>query len=178
MTQQKFLQYALVGLGILSFVLVFPYAKPEKYVDRGDQFYLTNEATTTSSSELMPLWVKEKPTEHYKNKVEVVTGNASITNLESKSNRLSFKYKADGPVVLRVNTVFYPGWRAYLNNDEVKIRYENPKGVMEIEANQYRDSVLFVFQETLLRVIADTLSIASFLVILFILLRPLLLFKS
>lgn len=178
MTQNTFIKYFAFILCILSVVMVLPFAKPEKYTDRSEQFYLTNEATTTSSSELMPLWVKEKPTEHYKEKVEVHSGNASITNLESKSNNILFNFKADGPVVFRINTIYYPGWRAYVNNDEVKINYNNSKGVMEVEANQYRDTVHLVFRETFPRVIADTISIASVLVILFVLLRPILLFKS
>lgn len=178
MTQHRFVRYFTFILCVLSVVMVFPYAKPEKYIDRGEQFYLTNEATTTSSSELMPLWVKDKPTEHYNEKVEVRLGSASITNLETKSNNILFNYKADGPVVFRINTIYYPGWRAYVNNDEVKISNGNSKGVMEIEANQYRDTVHLVFRETFPRVIADTVSIASLLVILFVLLRPILLFKS
>jgi uncharacterized membrane protein len=176
--QHKIIQYLVFTLCVLAVVMVFPSAHPEKFVDRGDQFYLTNEATTTSSSELMPLWVKDMPSEHYNDKVEVIMGNASITNLQTKSNRLSFNYKAEGPVAFRINTIYYPGWRAYLNNDEVKIKYNNPKGVIEFEGNQYRDSVLLSFQETFPRMIVDMVSIASFIILAFILLRPILLFKS
>ena len=45
-------------LAFISLILITPYAKPQSHIDRGDQFYLTNQATTTSSTELMPLWVK------------------------------------------------------------------------------------------------------------------------
>lgn len=177
-TQQKLVRYLVFAISLLAIILVFPYAKPKEFVNRGDQFYLTNEATTTSSSELMPLWVKVKPIEHFKDKVEIVKGSATITNLDLKSNRVHFNYKADGPTIFRINTIYYPGWKAYLNNDLVKINYGNDKGVIEIEASQYRDSVLLTFQETLTRTIADTISILSILIALFILLRPILLFKS
>ncbi len=176
--QHKFIKYFVLVLCVISVVLVFPYSRPKEFVNRGDQFYLTNEATTTSSSELMPLWVKGKPDEHFKDKVEVLSGNANISNLETKSNRIFFHYKADSPTVFRINTIYYPGWKAYLNNDNVVINYKNNKGVMEIEANQYRDSILLTFQETFPRVIADMVSIVAVLVIAFILLRPILLFKS
>lgn len=176
--QGKYFKYLSVLLCIAAVIIVFPYAKPIKFNNNPDQYYLTNEATTTSSSELMPLWVKDFPKEHFKDKVEVLNGTAQISNLRFDSKSLKFNYKSDQDITLQINTIYYPGWVAYLNNDLVKINYDNPKGVMQIEGSKFRNEVLLQFGETLPRMFSDIISIGALVVILFILMRPILLFKS
>lgn len=176
--QGRILKYVGIGLCVLSLFLVLPYASPSQHVNRGENYYLTNEATTTSSSELMPLWVKEMPIQHYKSKVDIVNGDAELSNLKFNSRELSFTYKATSPTAFQINTIYYPGWKAYLNGEQIKISYNNPQGVMQLAASQYRNSIHLVFEETLARTLSDVVSVVSILVILFILLRPILLFKS
>ena len=79
--ENRTLKYLAVALAILSIILVFPHAKPKEYVERNADFYLTNEATTTSSHELMPLWVKKIPDTHVSNKVDVISGDAKVSNI-------------------------------------------------------------------------------------------------
>ena len=177
-TQAKYLQYLGLGIAVLCIALVLPYAKPESYSSKTDDYYLTNEATTTSSSELMPLWVKEFPNEHYKNKVEVIGQPAEISDLKFNSKYLHFKYATDSNTVFKINTIYYPGWTAYVDNEKVSISYDNPYGVMVIPASKYRTSVNLYFQETIYRQISDIVSALAIIILLFILLRPLLKFKS
>lgn len=176
--QNRIIKYGALILVLLAIILTYPYARPESYIERDDNYYLTNEATTTSSKELMPLWVKEYPVEHFKEKVQDVNRRAEITNLTYSSNRVLFNYKSPSDTVFLINTIYYPGWKAYLNGENIEIRYDNPQGIMEISASQYRNTVLLKFEETLPRTIANTVSILSVLAVLFIGLRPLLLFKS
>jgi len=133
--QGRYFKYAVIALCIVAVFLTLPYAKPKSFNNTPDQQYLTNEATTTSSSELMPLWVKEHPKSRYGEKVIVVSGNASISNLEYSSKKISFKYDAVTDPVFRINTIYYPGWKAYLDNEKVGINYDNAQGVMEIQGS-------------------------------------------
>jgi len=164
-------------MAIVAVAQVYPYARPVKYSYYSDQYYLTNEATTTSSQELMPLWVTDRPTKHFTDKVEVLSGNATISNTVYNSNSVKFKFTATSDTVFKINTIFYPGWRAYINGVETKIDYQNPQGVMTISAGKYADSVELFFTETFPRAIANGVSILTFLVLLFVLLRPLLKFR-
>lgn len=175
--QGKYIKYLLIVFAFLSIILVFPYAKPEKFIQHDDSYYLTNEATTTSSSELMPLWVKEFPKEHYKDKVEIVSGSAEIKNLVFNSKKLEFDYTATSDTVFRINTIYYPGWKVYLNNELVKENHLNPQGVIEVLASKYGSHVSLYFGETVARTAANCLSIIALLVLFFILMRPLLIFK-
>jgi hypothetical protein len=175
--QGKYMKYLLIAFVILAIILVFPYAKPERFIQHDDNYYLTNEATTTSSSELMPIWVKEFPNKHYKDKVEVLSGDAEVGNLAFNSKKLTFNYKATSDTVFRINTIYYPGWKVYVDNELVKENHLNPQGVIEVSASKYRSHVSLYFGETITRTAADCLSIFALMVLLFILIRPVLIFK-
>lgn len=175
--QGKLYKYAAIAISILCIITVLPYAQPERHVDRGEEFYITNEATTTSSDELMPIWVKLKPKKHYDEKVKVVSGNAEIVNLQFNSKQLTFDFKAQSDVTFQINTIYYPGWRAFVNYEEVPISYDNSYGVMNITAVQSRNKATLDFSDTPVRTAANLISIGSVLVIGFVLLRPILKFK-
>ena len=175
--QGRYMKYLLIALSLIAIILVFPYAKPEKFINHDDNYYLTNEATTTSSSELMPIWVKEFPKERYREKVEIISGNAQIKNLVFNSKKLDFNYEATTDTVFRINTIYYPGWKVYLDNELIKDSHSNPKGVMEIPASKYRSHVSLYFGETITRTVANSLSIIAILVLFFIFMRPILTFK-
>jgi len=53
---------------------------PSTILIKGDGYYLTNNATTTSSAELMPLWVKKDPFMRWEKKTEIVEGIGEIQN--------------------------------------------------------------------------------------------------
>lgn len=162
---------------VIALIEVMPNSKPEKYVNRGDDFYLTNEGKTTSSDELMPLWVKKYPVERYQEKVEIIDGAATITDLSFNSKSVVFSYKAESDPTFRINTIYYPGWIAYMDHEKIDIGYENEKGVMDIKASQYRQRITMNFTETPIRVIANSISIISLFILAFIALRPVLKFK-
>lgn len=176
-TQGKIFKIAAVAVGVICIIFTLPYTKPERYVNHGEEFYMTNEATTTSSDELMPLWVEQKPMSHFDEKVKVVKGNAQISNLQYNSRKLGFDFRADSDVTFQINTIYYPGWRAFVNYEEVKIDYNNPQGVMRIDAFRSRNKVTLDLSDTPLRAAANFISIGAMLIIGFILLRPALKFK-
>lgn len=147
---------------ILAGILYLPFAKPSEYLDRDDNYYITNEATTTSSQELMPLWVEEIPTYRFTEKVEL-TGDNYATNVYYDSKKISFVAEMKTPGKVTVNTIYYPGWRAYTNNSRSLITYRNKKGVMEIQLPEGSHNVAFHFSETPIRLISDIISVLALL---------------
>lgn len=160
------IRYLLLILSVISIFLFLPYARPQFYFDKGDNFYLTNDATTTSSDELMPLWVRSKPTQRWENKVEMITGADSIQNIAFTSKKIAFDVDVKNDTKIRVNTIYYPGWKVFVDGQVVSIDYKNEKGVMDIFIQSGKHDVAFVFGETSLRFFADILSIFSFLTLL------------
>lgn len=160
----KSTKYFLIMLTVLSIVLVLPYAKPIRYDERSDAYYITNDATTTSSNELMPLWVKRHPSNKPEKKV-ITEYQSSITDEAFKSNRFSFNITSPSKQSVVVNRLYYPGWSISVNNQEVPVSYENDLGVMSFTVPQGNSSVKAVFEETPLRLTADLISLFSILAI-------------
>lgn len=162
----RYIVFALVAFGVVYFL---PYAKPESYVNRGDGFYLTNEATTTSSKELMPLWVKTFPDKAPSKKVEILTGGGTINNVVVDSKTVSFDVDSPSQTKLRINTIYYPGWKIFDNSSEVNFSYNNNYGVMDATIGKGSHHIIALFSETRLRILSDLISLASvFLVVIFL----------
>lgn len=155
------------ALFILVFVSSFSFLNPKVRSNKIDSFYSTNEATTTVKDEYMPLWVKKKPNYRFENKVEILTGG-EVSNLFYNSKRIYFKTSEDTDKMARINTIYYPGWQAQINNNEVQISYDNPQGVMEINLPKGENKAELVFKETPVRLLADILSLVSFILLIVI----------
>ena len=161
-------KYAVVILGIVSMIAVIPYAKPQYYINKGDGYYLTNDATTTSSNELMPLWVMEMPTKRMENKVEVVGGIADLKNISFNSKRIDLSVNASSQSLVRINTIYYPGWKATIDNKDTPISHANEKGVMDIHVGSGEHFIQVRFGETNLRLVSDIISVLSFFALAFL----------
>lgn len=163
------LTFTGVILATASIILFLPHAKPERYIDRGDDFYLTNQATTTSSKELMPLWVKELPEEKPKEKIET-SGNVSA--LFHNSKKINFEINLSEEEIVRVNTIYYPGWKFNIDRKPTEVGYDNKKGLMTLNIKAGRHFVAGVFSETPVRLTGNIISLLSaFCVILFLILK-------
>ncbi len=170
--QNKIMKYTLVCLCALAVVLIFPHAKPSNYIDKGDQYYLTNDATTTSSQELMPLWVRTEPSQRPDKKVELINGKGKIQNISSNSHFISFNLDLKSASLIRINTIYYPGWNISVDDKNSKITYTNDLGVMEIAVPQGQHTVIGKFSETPMRLVSDMISLVGLVVLIFLSLLP------
>ena len=160
LSKQVLGRFVMIFLGIIAVFIVLPYAKPQQYINKGDSYYLTNDATTTSSNELMPLWVKEMPSERSAEKIEVL-GLGKVENISYNSKHISFSIDLLSQSTVRINTIYYPGWKAYIDNKEVQISYANDRGVMDITIPSGSHMVKANFTETPLRSTSNIISLLS-----------------
>lgn len=161
-------KYIVIFLAIIAIFAVYPYAKPQKYIDNPDSYYLTNHATTTSSNELMPLWVKKFPSQRPTEKTAIIKGRGVIGNVISNSRQVRFSINALSQSIVRINTIYFPGWKVSVDNIDVPISYSNEKGVMDISISKGKHMVNAKFGETSLRLISDVISALSIFAILFL----------
>lgn len=155
--------YFIIGIFFCLFSIVFtlPFARPSSYVDRGDGFYLTNDATTTSSRELMPLTVKTFPSSRPTQKVEIIKGQGAAEMLVDKSQKKTFRIDLASPGTVRLNTIYFPGWQWYRDGKPVKFSYDNPLGVMQSDLPIGNYTITASFEDTSVRMIADIISVSS-----------------
>jgi hypothetical protein len=164
-------KYVLIILGIIAIAIAYPYAKPERYINNPDSYYLTNSGTTTSSNELMPLWVKEIPLQRVTQKVEVIVGSAKIENLFFNSKKINFSVNSLTDVRIKINTIYYPGWKITVDENDTAISYNNKQGVMEISVPSGSHAVSGNFGETPLRLVADVITLGSFVILAFLIFK-------
>lgn len=155
---------AIVFISIV-FISSFQYLKSDASQNLPDTFYSTNEATTTVQDEYMPVWVKEKPKSHFERKVEVVSGKTQIQDISYNSINIDFVSNSESPSVIRINTIYYPGWKAEVNGKSLDINYSNNYGVMDISVPAGKNKVRLKFGETPLRLVADGISLVGFILL-------------
>jgi len=171
LSKQALGKYLIVFFGGIAIFIVLPYAKPQGYINNPDSYYLTNDATTTSSNELMPLWVKKMPSQRSANKVEIIKGDVNIQNVSFNSKQINFSVSALSQSMIRINTIYYPGWKIYVDGLSVPISYSNERGVMDIFVSSGDHAVQVKFGETQLRLISDIISLSSFIILLFFIIK-------
>lgn len=149
-----------IVLCVAAVVLTYQNAKPNSFINNTDEYYITNEATTTSSQELMPLWVRKLPTERFQQKI-VASGSSYATNIYYDSKKISFNAEMKSPGVITVNTIYYPGWKAYVGGSLVPIDYQNASGLIQLSLPQGSHNVALYFTETPTRLVADGISVVA-----------------
>lgn len=158
----KYGVYFSAAAAIFSIILFVPYAEPSRVTYNPDSYYATNEATTTSSNELTPLWVQELPISRADQKILTKGG---LSNMQVKSNSISFLLALHTPENVTVNQIYYPGWEAYVNGHKIPISYRNKQGLMVLKIPAGSNNVQLVFSETPMRIFANSISILAFAVL-------------
>lgn len=149
---------AIFIIFLILFFMTKDYRKSLAYINKDDMYYITNQSTTIEGDENTPLWVKILPKNAPPQKIEL-SGEYEIKKI--KSNLLEFSIKIDEPQQAMVNTIYYPGWKVFIDGKERQIEYKNSKGVISFGLFPKDKQVKLVFQETPLRLTADIISLVS-----------------
>ena len=153
-------------LMIVVFLTLYSYAnliKISSPVSRENAFYESNDATTTSNDELMPVWVKVKT----KNRnPSLVSSPAQTLEAYTRSNRLTATLYTPFAGTLTLNKLYFPGWHYYLNGKEIntsisptsgKVLFTSPAGTALLEGK---------LSKTPVQKFADTLSLVILVILL------------
>jgi hypothetical protein len=150
-----------IVLALVLFVLSIPNQFLESIV-RSEGFFTTNESTTTVANEYMPSWVNTMPTQRAPTRIEVVKGNVQYDTRHISTNTIDIGLHAKEESVIQINTIYYPGWGAIIDNKPVTISYDNPMGLMRITIPAGSHRLYMAFRETTSRFIADVFSFIFF----------------
>lgn len=143
-------------------------------VARDEGYYLTNEGTTTVKDEYMPRWVTNIPDSRSPQRLIMSSGKGSIVYEYLNTQRVVAHVEASEESIVRLNTIFYPGWGIMIDDKPVKITYQNPNGFMEVSVPAGDHRFIAEFRETVPRFFADFVSLVSaigYIVLIFKILR-------
>jgi len=153
---------------VLSLIILFliiisasAYLFPKSYQNFPDSFYSTNQDTTTVKNEYMPKWVQKLPQTLPAAKVENQTGKETINLLQATPNKTVFNIFLITQRTIQINTIYFPGWYAYVNGKPTEILYNNPMGLINLSLNKGLNNVQIKFMETPVRLFVDLISIIS-----------------
>ena len=152
----------IVSAAIISTLF---YTKPSVFVDKGDGFYSTNEDSTTVRDEYLPLWVTEKPQQRAVSKIEVERGDANILKATIKHSYYRAKINSLGDSVIKVNTIYFPGWQVKADGQITPIDYKNKSGLITFELSPGIHEVIINYASSPIHRLSEYISLAAFLVV-------------
>lgn len=161
LTESNLIKIILTITALVSMIFLIPYVKVNTYFEKNDIYYQSNDATTTSADELMPVWVDYKPTQRYQEKVEIIGGEGKINITDRKSNYWKLTTEAITNMGIRVNTIYYPGWEYKINGVVTKPSSIYINGTVIFTLWSGKNVLEGTFKETPLRLVADFISIFS-----------------
>lgn len=153
---------------ILLLVLSLPMAKVWKNESKGDTYYFNYPGTAAYHNEATTVWTQGDAYEYPKTRVEIISGNGRVFDLFRKSNYHSFIVDAKTEVRILDNTVYFPGWQAFLNGQKVPIEFQDilHRGLITFSLPKGTHNVEVRFNESPIRLVSDIISIATALSIL------------
>jgi len=148
---------AVLSITLLVIVWGAQYSRSESIVHE-EGYFTTNESTTTTHDEYMPRWASKRMSNRATKKVEFFMGNGTIEEKTISTQKIDVVINAAEKSIIQINTIYYPGWGAMLNDAPVKIIYDNPHGFMRLSVPEGKSHLFMEFRETPARFLADVLS--------------------
>lgn len=150
-----------IFLILTSIISTITYTRPSKFVNRSDGFYSTNEDTTTVRNEYLPLWVEEKPQNRANQKIEI-EGNGEIISSEIKPANYRAQINAHEELKVKINSIYFPGWQAYINNQKTSISFQdNPSGLMSFKLPKGSHKVIIKYGKTPIHLVSEIASLIA-----------------
>jgi hypothetical protein len=179
-----FKKFFILAISIFSIFTIWNYGKyfsPQYYIKYEDyeltgfreiswrvsrtSFEFLPKSVKTVKSQLKTTIPKIKPKDISYDVFKIVNGNAVVKKVQNKFQNKSFLINAENNIVFRLNTFNFPGWKAYLNKNEININDDNDFKLITVSVPKGRHTLDFIFEETLIRKIADCISIISLIVL-------------
>lgn len=169
--------YVLLIIGVI-FSTVYYWKPPLGFDDIGkkeEDYFWNFPLNTTYFGETDLIWSAGPAKKYPKSRVEVIGGQAEVSNFTRNSYQQNFTVLAKTHATLVDHTQYFPGWRVSVDNKSTPISFQDPswRGEIVFSVPPGNHTVEVIFKESKLRFIADIVTIVSFLSLLlgFIFLR-------
>lgn len=155
---------ALMIFLVLALWLNKNFYHSKEFLYRDEAFYTQfTEGTTNDTGESAPRWSIRFMEQFPAGPMEVIEGQAEIEEIKRLTNCHLYQVKAGMPTRIVENTLYFPGWRVLVNNQEVEVEFQDPayRGLMTFWLDPGEHQVEVVFGETKLRLFADLISLGG-----------------
>lgn len=156
-----FLYPVVLGLLFLVFYGNRNHLRVNQYIYFPDSYYREHSSSSNSFDEYRPGWVNPGFFPQRKEALVVDSGEAKIKTLMIGSNRQMFQVETQKESLLRLNTIYYPGWKLFVNGKEQEIKIAPSAGLMQFLLPAGKHEVMFKFGRTWDRMIGEITSLFS-----------------
>lgn len=171
---EKFIRQKIIITGIVLVILVLPawyQLQKISFVMREEGYYTTNEGTSTVADEYMPKWVSVIPDNRAPERIIFQNGRGTVVYEYLNTQKVVAHVDASEESLLRLQNVYYPGWGVTVDGKLVPVTYQNSNGFMEVSVSAGKHTVEAEFRETVMRFLADMVSVISIIIWFIILLK-------
>jgi len=162
----KFKQkYSYAGLiFFIVLITVFMWKPTEGYDKIDEKYYWNFPLNTTYYGETDVIWSAGPAKDYPKKRIEIIGGDGEIADLIVKNHYQKFEVSSEESLGIVSHVQYFPGWRVYVDGNQVPIEFQDPNNRGEITFNTSKGvhNVLIKFEESALRFIADVISLAGF----------------
>ncbi|MFZ2025217.1 MAG: hypothetical protein WAV51_02975 [Microgenomates group bacterium] len=137
--------------------------KPKAYSQKSENFYSGIYESTTDTGESSPIWsvrfMEHRPT----SPLEIAEGAVIITHGNRTTTTREYSVEAKEPARLVENTLYFPGWKVYVDGVQTGIQYQDPtyRGLITFRVTEGTHTVRIVFEDTKLRYVADMITLGT-----------------
>ena len=151
-------------LGFLIVISSYFYWFPPKGFKQIDEAALWNHPrSTTYFGEADTIWAAHPPGSYPEERVAIVGGQGKIVNLETSLDKQVFQVKAESKVGVLSHTLYFPGWRLFVDGREETIQFQdqNYRGLITFPLETGEHQVKIEFTRTKDRILAEMISFVS-----------------
>lgn len=164
-----FKKAVFILLLILPIAFSLNYIKAPFYHKRTDSHYLTRanftDGTNSPGNVFQTKWLGSIPAKK-EEKIEILKGNGRVDDLKIRTNKYSFNANSKEKLFLQINTAFFPGWSAYIDNKKEVLK--NREGKMSLEVYEGSHKVLIRLEQTPVQKLSSLYFLSSVLSIIYI----------
>jgi hypothetical protein len=151
------------------------HARPERYREIDLRAWEPQEiarrgVAVTTKEEYESRWVRQR-SPFQSERIRVVAGDATIEGLSRTPNLWRARVVARQETVLELSLAYFPGWRAWFSGKEATLEPEPQTGLIRLRAPAGDHRLEVRFTRTWPRLLADGLSLLSFLALVLIFYR-------
>lgn len=158
------------GVLVALFVLGFPYARPQTFLDVNEADYspatvAVRDIAVTTVQEYTPIWVSDRPERPAQARAVILSGAGEIVPTRRSPTEPAWEIRMVDPGRIRANIFYFPGWTLYVDGVQRAIDFSNLDGVMEFSLEAGEHNVELIFADTPTRMWSSIISWLSLLVL-------------
>lgn len=157
----------IVQLGIICVVLLLTvgYCRVGGLLPLSDQ-QLSRESLrlsdgTALNNEYLPIWVQGAPEDIKGGEIQIVAGATEIRSVYSETLLYRLTVAAEIPTTLRIGSVYFPGWHAYLGEEAIVLKPEPSSGLLTFEVPPGKHVLEIRFEDTRIRKVGQYMSLVT-----------------